>query len=93
MFNITPGMVVREKLVDIGLSSERNITVTYVNPNAWFEVIVFDSINGTIADKRGFNKDYSQITRQEFMVRTMGTYRIEMSGNDVFVEVQILTGD
>jgi hypothetical protein len=56
-------------------------------------VTVFDSGNGTIIDKRGFNKDYSQITRQEFMVRTKGTYRIEMSGNDVFVEVQILTGD
>ena len=92
-FNLTPGMVVREKLVNIGLSSEHNITVTYVNPNAWFEVTVFDSGNGTIIDKRGFNRDYSQITRQEFMVRTEGTYRIEMSGNDVFVEVQILTGD
>jgi len=92
-FNITPGMVVREKLVDIGLSSEHNITVTYVNPNAWFEVTVFDTVNGTIVDKRGFNKDYSQIARQEFMVRTKGTYRIEMSGNDVSVDVQILTGD
>jgi hypothetical protein len=92
-FNITPGMVVREKLVDIGLSSEHNISVTYVNPNAWFEVTVFDSGNGTIVDKRGFNKDYSQIAKQEFMVRTRGTYRIEMSGNDVVVDVQILTGD
>jgi hypothetical protein len=92
-FNITPGMVVREKLVDIGLSSEHNITVTYVNPNAWFEVTVFDSGNGTIVDKRGFNKDYSQIAKQEFMVRTRGIYRIEMSGNDVVVDVQILTGD
>jgi hypothetical protein len=79
--------------VDIGLSSEHTITVTYVNPNAWFEVTVFDSGNGTIVDTRGFNKDYSQITRQEFMVRTKGTYRIEMSGNDVSVDVQILTGD
>lgn len=92
-FNITPGMVIREKLVDIGLSSEHNITVTYVNPNSWFEVAVFDSGSGTVTDKRGFNKDYSQITRQEFMVRTTGTYRIEVSGNDVFVEMQILTGD
>jgi hypothetical protein len=92
-FNITPGMVVREKLVDIGLSSEHNITVMYVNPNAWFEVTVFDSGTGTIIDKRGFNKGYSQITKQEFMVRTKGTYRIVMSGNDVSVNVQILTGD
>jgi len=91
-FNITPGMVVREKLVDIGLSSERNITVIYVNPNAWFEVTVFDSGTGNIIDKRGFNKDYSQITKQEFMIRTKGTYRIEISGNDVSVDVQILTG-
>jgi hypothetical protein len=91
-FNITPGMVVREKIADIGLSSEHNITVIYVNPNAWFEITVYDAVTGTAVDRRGFNRDYSQITRQEFMVRTKGNYRIEMAGNDVSVHVQILTG-
>jgi hypothetical protein len=88
-FTITPGMVTREKLDDTGL----NVTAVYVNPNAWFEVKVFDSATGTVVDRQGFNKDYSQITKQEFMIRTRGNYRIEMSGNDVSVFVQILTGD
>jgi hypothetical protein len=88
-FNIIPGMVTREKLDPTGV----NVTAVYVNPNAWFEVKVFDSATGTVVDRQGFNKDYSQITQQGFMVRTRGNYRIEMSGNDVSVFVQILTGD
>lgn len=92
-FNITPSMVSREKLVDIGLSTEHNITAVYISPNAWFEVKVLDADTGAVIDKRGFNKDYSVMTKQEFMVRTKGNYRIEMSGNDVFVSVKILIGN
>ena len=93
LFNIIPGMVVREKLADIGLPTEHNVTAIYVNPNAWFEVKVLDSGTGSVVDKRGFNKDYSQMAKQEFMVRTKGDYRVEMAGNDVSVNVQILTGN
>jgi hypothetical protein len=92
-FNITPSMVSREKLVDIGLSTEHNITAVYISPNAWFEVKVLDADTGAVIDKRGFNRDYSVMTNQEFMVRTKGNYRIEMSGNDVSVSVKILIGN
>jgi hypothetical protein len=91
-FIVTPGMVTREKIVDIGTSSEHNVTAVYVNPNSWFEVTVSDTGTGIVVDKRGFNKDYSQIAKQEFMVRTTGNYRIDMSGNDVSVYAEILSG-
>ncbi|MCX6681864.1 MAG: zinc ribbon domain-containing protein [Methanoregula sp.] len=92
-FNITPSMVSREKLVDIGLSTEHNITAIYISPNAWFEVKVLDATTGAVVDKRGFNREYSVMTNQEFMVRTEGNYRIEMSGNDIFVSMKIMTGN
>jgi hypothetical protein len=92
-FNITPSMVSREKLVDIRLSTEHNVTAVYISPNAWFEVKVLDADTGAVVDKRGFNRDYSVMTQQDFMVRTKGNYRIEMSGSDVSVSVRILIGN
>jgi hypothetical protein len=92
-FNITPSMVSREKMVDIGLSTEHNVTAVYVSPNAWFEVKVLDANTSAVVDKRGFNREYSVMAQQEFMVRTEGNYRIEMSGNDVFVSMKIMTGN
>lgn len=92
-FNITPSMVSREKVVDIGLSTEHNVTAVYVSPNAWFEVKVLDAATGAVVDKRGFNREYNVMTHQEFMVRREGNYRIEMSGNDVFVSMKIMTGN
>ena len=92
-FNITPVMVSREKVVDIGLSTEHNVTAVYVSPNAWFEIKVLDAATGAVVDKRGFNREYNVMTQQEFMVRREGNYRIEMSGNDVFVSMKIMTGN
>ena len=91
-FNLTPHMVTSEKLVDIGTSAERTIYATYTDPNAWFEVNVIDADTGAIVESRGFNKEYSIMTRQEFMVRTKGNYRIEMAGNGVFASIQMLIG-
>ncbi len=91
-FNVIPKMVTREKLVDIGTSQERMVTATYADPNAWFEVKVIDADTGAVVDSRGFNKEYSIMTKQEFLVRTLGNYRIEMAGNGVDASIQILTG-
>lgn len=91
-FNLIPQIVTRQKLVDIGTSSERMVTATYPDPNAWFEVKVIDADTGAIVDSRGFNKDYSITTKQEFMVRTKGNYRIEMAGNGVLSSTQIFIG-
>ena len=91
-FTITPVMITREKVINIGLASEEIINATYPSPNAWFEVKVLDAITGAVVDEQGFNKAYSVITKQEFMVRNKGNYTVILSGNDVFAEVRILTG-
>ena len=91
-FNVIPKMVTREKLVDIGTSQERMVTATYSDPNSWFEVKVIDANTGAVVDSKGFNKEYSTMTTQEFMVRTLGNYRIEMAGNGVDASIEVLTG-
>lgn len=92
-FNVIPVMVNRSKLVDIGLSTEHIVYAVYPDPNSWFEVKVLDTISGTLVNAQGFNKEYNQYTKQEFMVREKGDYTVEMSGNGVTVNTQILTGD
>jgi hypothetical protein len=91
-YNITPKMFSGEKTVDIGLPSEHLVNLSYISPNAWFKVRVYDVGNGVIVEEQGFNKEHSIMTKQEFMVRAPGTYRVEMTGNDVIAEVRILTG-
>jgi hypothetical protein len=91
-FNLTPDMLTRRKVINIGLSSEETINITYPSPNAWFEVKVLDAGSGAVIDSRGFHKDYNEMTKQEFMVRNKGNYTVELSGNEVFAEVRILIG-
>lgn len=91
-FNITPKMFYEERLVEIGLHSEHLTNVSYPSQNAWFKVMVYDAEKGELKEEQGFNKGYSIMTKQEFMVRAPGNYRVEMSGNDVTAEVWILTG-
>ena len=91
-FNITPKMFYGEKTVNIGLSSEHVVDVSYISPNAWFKLQIYDADNGVLKEEQGFNKGYSIMTKQEFMVRAPGNYRVEMTGNDVTAEVRILTG-
>ena len=91
-FNLTPDYIRREKVINIGLSTEETINTTYPSPNAWFEVKVLDAGSGAVIDKRGFHKEYSEMTKQEFMVRNWGNYQVEISGNDVLAEVRILIG-
>jgi hypothetical protein len=89
-FTVTPGMVSREK---VDPSSGQMVNATYANPNAWFEVKVIDVATGTMEDARGFNRQYSGMTKQEFMIRNSGNYRVEMSGNDVTAHIEILIGN
>jgi len=91
-FNITPKYYYGEKTVDIGLHSERIVNTSYPSPNAWFLVKVYDAGNGELAEEQGFNKQHGVTTKQEFMIRAPGNYRVEMSGNEVIAEVRILTG-
>jgi hypothetical protein len=91
-FNLTPTEITKSKVINIGLSNEETIYITYANPNAWFEVKVFDADSGAVIDAQGYGKDYPDMTRREFMVRNAGNYRVEMSGNDVMADISILKG-
>jgi hypothetical protein len=91
-FNLTPVIIDRHILVSIGTHEEHMANVTEVSPNAWFEVKVFNAVDGTLVDQQGFGKDYSDMTKQEFMIRQPGKYRVELSGHEVFADVSILTG-
>jgi hypothetical protein len=87
-FNITPEIEVGEKVNQVG----EMVSTSYVSPNSWFKVNVYDAGNGALVEQQGFNKGFSVTTQQEFMVRAPGTYRVEISGNAVTAEVRILTG-
>jgi hypothetical protein len=91
-YNLTPKLITRAKVVDIGLSSEKTISVSYPNPNAWFEVTVLNAANGAVVDKQGYGKDYPDVTKSEFMVRNQGNYQIVFSGNDVTADITVLKG-
>lgn len=87
-FKITPEIEVGEKVDDAG----KMVSTSYVSPNAWFKVSVYDAGNGALVEQQGFNKGFGITEQQEFMVRAPGNYRVEISGNAVTAEVRILTG-
>jgi hypothetical protein len=89
-FNITPEIEVGEKVDEVG----HMVSTSYVSPTSWFKVSVYDAMNGALVVEEGFGsaKGFSVTTPQDFMVRAPGTYRVEISGNHVIAEVQILTG-
>jgi len=89
-FNITPEIEVGEKVDEAG----RMVSTSYVSPASWFKVSIYDAGNGALVEEQGFGsiKGFSVTTKQDFMVRAPGTYRVEISGNDVIADVRILTG-
>ncbi len=91
-FNLTPVKITRHRLVSIGTNNEHYVNTTETSPQAWFEVKVLNAGSRAVLDQQGFGNDYSDITRQYFMVRQDGNYIIEMSGNDVNADVQMLIG-
>ncbi|MDO9549568.1 MAG: hypothetical protein Q7J03_01215 [Methanoregula sp.] len=91
-FNLTPTQIIRHRLVSIGTNNEHYENTTENSPYAWFEVTVFDAESNAVIDQQGFGKDYSDITKQDFMVRNRGNYLVVMSGHDVEADIQILKG-
>jgi hypothetical protein len=87
-FKITPEIEVGEKVDEAG----KMVSTSYVSPNAWFKVSVYDAGNGALVEQQGFNKGFGITEQQEFMIRAPGNYRVEISGNAVTAEVRILTG-
>jgi hypothetical protein len=91
-FTLTPQMIVHDKIINHGLSTERTVTENIPDPLSFFEVDVIDASTGTIVDRQGFSKNFGTDTKQEFMVRSARDFRIEMTGNRMNADVQILTG-
>jgi hypothetical protein len=91
-FTVTPQMIVHDKIINHGLSTERTVTENIPDPLSFFEVDVIDASTGTIVERQGFNKDFGTETKQEVMVCSARDFRIEMSGNRVNADVQVLTG-
>jgi hypothetical protein len=87
-FNITPTIDIGEKTDELG----HTVSTSYISPDSWFKVNIYDAGTGALTEEQGFNKGFSVTTRQEFMIRSPGTYRVEISGNKVVAEVHILTG-
>lgn len=85
-------MISRHRLISIGTKNEHFENTTENSPYAWFEVKVLDAGSGAMIDQQGFGNDYSDFTKQNFMVRQKGNYLIEMSRNEVVVKVQVLIG-
>jgi hypothetical protein len=91
-FNLTPTQIIRHRLVSIGTNNEHYENTTENSPNSWFEVTVLDAESNAVIDQQGYGKDYSDITKQDFMVRNKGNYLVVMSGHDVKADIQILKG-
>ncbi len=91
-FNLTPVLITRHRLVSADTRNEHYENTTETSPYAWFEVTVLDAGTGEVVEQQGYGKDYPDLTKSSFMVRKTGNYRIVMSGNDVFAEVQMLIG-
>ena len=90
-FNITPKMFYDERPVEIGTHNEHIANVSYPSPNAWLKVRVYTTGDGSLVDEQGFNKEHSVTTKQEFMIRKPGKYRVEITGNDVTADIKIMT--
>jgi hypothetical protein len=87
---MNPEMVTREKLVDIGKSTERYITTTYANPSAWLDLDVVNTDTGRTETTISFSKNYVGMTKQEYTVRSGGNYRFELKGSLVKPVVRLL---
>ncbi len=87
---MNPKMVTREKLVDIGRSTERYITTSYGDPNAWLDLKVINADTGKTETTISFSKNYVGMTKQEYTIRANGNYRFEITGNLVSPGVRLL---
>jgi hypothetical protein len=93
-FWVDPKMVTREKYAtdQYGDRDWSKFEQTYPSPQAWFEVRVRERTTGEIVAQDGFGKLYSTDTHKQVVVRRIGDYLIELTGNEVKVEVLMRAG-
>lgn len=65
-------------------------TVSYIGPDVWFEVTVRDPVTGAVVAQDGFSKSYSTDRAKKLTVYTPGNYLVELAGNDIRTDIQVL---
>ena len=59
------------------------VTVPQVSPDAWFEITVRDQASGNVVIDDGYGKTFGGGMNKTVTLRTSGSYRIEMAGDQV----------
>ncbi|MDD1656270.1 MAG: hypothetical protein LUO87_02715 [Methanomicrobiales archaeon] len=67
----------------------KSVKVTYPDPNAWFTIKVKPQGSTQVVAEDGFARDYDVGFEKRLTVRSPGNYFIELSGNQVSVDVQM----
>jgi hypothetical protein len=90
-FSVTPEIVSRDVwyVNKTGSKAEVTTTITGPSPNAWFEVTVADKTSGNTVLRDGYARIYGIETQRQLKVFKTGLYRIEFSGNDVTVLINM----
>jgi len=93
-FDVEPKMVTREIRTTSDYGSKKDITVkqTYPSEDSWFTVTVRDRESGRVVAENGFGKRFSTDTHKRIYVGQMGDFLIQLSGNEVNVQVLMRAG-
>jgi hypothetical protein len=67
----------------------KDVTITYPDPAAWFEVTVTDLDTKKIVARNGYARDYDIDMDKQVVVRVPGKYHIEMSGTRLSAVVRM----
>lgn len=75
--------------------SHDEVTQTVITPSpyAYFKVTVSDKKTGLIVAEDGYLKEFSSDTAKTIKVMKAGLYRVDFSGNDVTVDIDISVKD
>ncbi len=88
---VTPKYTTRTTFVtsEYGSKEEKTITVTHLSETSWCKITVRDSNTGEILAQDGFGRLYSSDTKRQLTVRNARLCHVEITGNDVTLDVEI----
>lgn len=90
-YTVTPEYTTRTTFVtsQYGSKEEKTITVTHLSQTSWCKITVRDDSTGEILAQDGFGKLYSSDTQRQLTVRNARLCHVEITGNDVTLDVAI----
>ena len=90
-FLVSPRQVTDQKWFVSRNSSHEEITesITGPSPNAWFTVTVSDKNSGELILQDGYGRQFGIDTAREIKVLKPGLFRVEFTGNDVTVQINM----